>query len=56
MPGLVSADQAASEIIAGLASEAFAINFPKSFVRRMKWLQLMPDNLYFSVTRKATGK
>ena len=56
MPGLVSAEQAAKEIIAGLASESFAINFPKSFVRRMRWLQLMPDRLYFSLTRKATGR
>ena len=54
MPDLITAETAASEIIAGLKTDQFEISFPKSFVRKMKWLKLMPDKLYFTVVKKMT--
>lgn len=56
MPDLVSADVAAGLIMAGLASDDFEIAFPKSFVRKMKLLRILPDRLYFALTRRATGR
>lgn len=55
MPALISAEQAADEIVAGLAGGGFEIHFPKRFSRFLKLLGLLPYRLYFSLVRKATG-
>jgi len=55
MPALISAEQAAEDIVAGLASGAFEIHFPKRFTRLMKLLRLLPYRWYFPLVRKATG-
>ncbi len=55
MPNLISADEAAREIIAGLRAGEFEIHFPKAFTRKLKLLRMLPYRLYFSLIRKATG-
>ena len=54
MPSLIDAEQAAFEIRRGLEQDSFEIAFPKPFVRRMKFLQMIPYRLYFYLTRKMT--
>jgi short-subunit dehydrogenase len=55
MPGLISAEAAAREIIAGFASGGFEMHFPKRFTRWMKLLRLLPERLYFRAVRAITG-
>lgn len=55
MPGLISAETAAREIIAGLESRDFVIQFPKSFTRRMRWLRWLPDRTFFRLVGARTG-
>jgi NAD(P)-dependent dehydrogenase (short-subunit alcohol dehydrogenase family) len=55
MPALISAEEAASQIIAGLASGRFEIHFPKRFTRWLKLLRLLPYGLYFRLVRRLTG-
>ena len=55
MPELITAKQAADEICRGLASNQFEIAFPKSFARKMKWLKIMPTDMYFSLVKRMTG-
>ena len=55
MPGLISAGTAAREIITGLASRDFVIQFPKSFTRKMGWLRWLPDRTFFRVIGARTG-
>jgi len=55
MPNLISAEEAAGEIIEGLRAGDFEIHFPKAFTRKLKFLRLLPYRLYFPLIRKATG-
>jgi short-subunit dehydrogenase len=55
MPHLISAEEAAREILAGLRRGKFEIDFPRAFTRQLKLLRLLPYRLYFSLIRKATG-
>jgi NADP-dependent 3-hydroxy acid dehydrogenase YdfG len=55
MPALITPDQAATEIVAGLNSERFEIHFPKRFTRLLKFLRLLPYGLYFPLIRRITG-
>jgi short-subunit dehydrogenase len=55
MPALISAEEAASQIIAGLASGRFEIHFPKRFTRWLKLFRLLPYGLYFRLVRRLTG-
>lgn len=55
MPSLVSADEAAHQISAGLKSQAFEITFPKRFTLMMKLLRLLPYGLYFRLVNRFTG-
>jgi len=55
MPALITAEQAAREIIAGYARGEFEIHFPKRFSIFLKLLRLLPYKLYFSIIRKSTG-
>lgn len=56
MPDLITAKQAADEIIKGLAKSQFEIAFPKGFARKMKWLTLLSNDVYYKLVSKATGK
>ena len=56
MPALITPEQAAADIIDGLASGAFEIHFPKRFTRVMKLLALLPYWLYFPLVKRMTGE
>jgi len=55
MPALITAEQAASEILNGWARGAFEIHFPKRFTGWLKFMRHLPYTLYFPVVRKFTG-
>ena len=55
MPDLISSDVAADHIIQGLQQDIFEISFPKSFVRKLKFMRLLPSHLYLRLTSKITG-
>jgi len=55
MPNLITAEEAASEIVGGLRAGRFEIHFPRAFTRKLKLLRLLPYRLYFALIRRATG-
>lgn len=55
MPGIIGADEAAREILAGLRTSRFVIRFPRGFTRMMSWLRWLPDRSYFRVVAARTG-
>jgi NAD(P)-dependent dehydrogenase (short-subunit alcohol dehydrogenase family) len=55
MPALIEADEAAREILAGIARGEFEIHFPKRFTRVLKWLNLLPYRAYFPLVHRITG-
>lgn len=55
MPGLISAEKAAGEILAGLKTDQFVIQFPKHFTRKMGMLRWLPDRTYFKLVGARTG-
>ena len=55
MPNLISADEAAQAIVAGLRAGDFEIHFPRAFTRKLKFLRLLPYRLYFPLIRRFTG-
>jgi len=55
MPNLISAEEAAEAIVAGLGAGDFEIHFPRAFTRKLKLLRLLPYRAYFFLIRKITG-
>lgn len=55
MPALVSAGEAAREIVRGIGRGRFEIHFPRRFTRLLKLARLLPYSLYFRLARRATG-
>jgi NAD(P)-dependent dehydrogenase (short-subunit alcohol dehydrogenase family) len=55
MPALISAEEAAREIIRGFAAGRFEIHFPKRFTLWFKFMKLLPYRLYFLAIHKFTG-
>ncbi len=55
MPGLMTPEAAAQEILRGWRKGEFDIHFPKGFTRWMKTLRLLPHRAYFAATRRFTG-
>ena len=55
MPHLITAEEAADAIAAGLEAGDFEIHFPRAFTRQLKLMRLLPYRLYFYLVRKATG-
>ena len=55
MPDLISSQTAAKLLLEGLGSDRFEIAFPKRFVRKMKWLRMLPANSYLKLIAKFTG-
>jgi len=55
MPNLITAEEAAREIVAGLEAGDFEIHFPRAFTRKLKLMRLLPYRWYFALVRKATG-
>lgn len=54
MPHLISAEQAATAILAGLVAGEFEIHFPKAFTCQLKFLRILPYGWYFALVRRAT--
>ena len=52
MPFLIGVDEAVDRILAGLAGRAFEIAFPSRFALLMKLLRILPDSVFFAVTRR----
>ena len=52
MPFLISVDAAVEHIVRGLGSSRFEISFPRRFALIMKFLRILPDRLFFAVTRR----
>lgn len=52
MPALITADEAAKEILAGIQAGEFDIHFPKRFSRFLKFLRILPYPLYFWIVRR----
>lgn len=55
MPALISAEQAAEEVVRGWEAGQFEIHFPKRFTLWMKALRHMSDSLYFMLVRRSTA-
>ncbi|MGV3628715.1 MAG: SDR family NAD(P)-dependent oxidoreductase [Betaproteobacteria bacterium] len=55
MPALISAEEAAREIIAGFSRGNFEIHFPRRFTLWLKLLRLLPYRWYFALVHKGTG-
>ena len=55
MPDLISADEAASQIVQGLKGANFEISFPRRFITIMKIMRLLPYAAYFSILNRRTG-
>lgn len=56
MPFLMPVERAVDRLIAGLASHAFEITFPRRFALLLKSLRLLPYLLYFPLIRTRTGQ
>ena len=52
MPALITADQAANEILSGLEKGEFDIHFPKQFSGFLKFLRILPHPIYFWIVRR----
>lgn len=52
MPALISAEEAAREILKGIQEGEFDIHFPKRFSRFLKFLRILPYPLYFWIVRR----
>ena len=55
MPGLISAPQAARDILAGMERGEFHIHFPRRFTNWLRLARLLPYRWYFSLIHKVTG-
>lgn len=55
MPALISADEAALQMLRGWTRGHFEIHFPKRFTWPMKLLALLPFRIYQAIVRKGTG-
>ena len=52
MPALISAQEAATEILSGIENGEFDIHFPKRFSRFLKFLRILPYPVYFWIVRR----
>jgi NADP-dependent 3-hydroxy acid dehydrogenase YdfG len=55
MPALITPDQAANAILAGLEAGRFEIAFPKRFTNWLRVLRLVPYRIYFAAISRFTG-
>jgi short-subunit dehydrogenase len=55
MPALISAEEAAEDIVKGLRAGKFEIHFPHRFTNTLKLLRILPYSWYFALIRKSTG-
>ncbi len=55
MPALISATEAAAEMIDGIERGQFHIHFPRRFTNSMRLARLLPYRAYFWLIHKVTG-
>jgi NADP-dependent 3-hydroxy acid dehydrogenase YdfG len=55
MPFLMSPEDAATRIVAGLKRPAFEIAFPRRFALLLRLIGMLPDRAYFAAVRRMTG-
>jgi NAD(P)-dependent dehydrogenase (short-subunit alcohol dehydrogenase family) len=55
MPGLMSPEEAAREIVTGWEAGRFEIHFPKRFTLWLKAMRFLADGAYFTAIRRSTG-
>jgi len=55
MPALISADEAAQRILAGLAAGEFNIHFPRRFTGFLALLRHLPRRAWFAIVSRTTG-
>ena len=55
LPALITAEEAAADIIKGLRAGKFEIHFPRRFTNTLKLLQILPYRWYFALIHKSTG-
>ena len=55
MPALISAEEAAEEMIKGFEYGKFEIHFPRRFTFWLKLLRLLPYRIYFPLVHRFTG-
>ncbi len=55
MPALMTAAQAAAEMVDGIEGGQFHIHFPKRFTNSMRLARLLPYRMYFWLIHKVTG-
>lgn len=55
MPQMITADEAAEEILRGWARGRFEMNFPRQFTFWMRLLRHLPDAWFFATVRRVTG-
>lgn len=55
MPALISAENAAQELVRGIERGEFNIHFPKRFTNWLRLLRLLPYRWYFWLIHKVTG-
>lgn len=55
MPALMTAEEAARELLRGIERGRFHIHFPKRFTNTLRLARLLPYRLYFWLVRKVTG-
>lgn len=54
MPMMITAEEAAKDIVAGLTSSQFEIHFPKRFTFILKFMRILPYWLFFKVSSRFT--
>ncbi len=52
MPGLMTPEQAAGRIVAGIGGKGFEISFPRRLVWPLKLLRCLPYSLYFRIIER----
>ena len=52
MPFLMEVEDAAAQMIKGLASNRFEVTFPRRFTWILKFLRILPYSMYLGLTRK----
>lgn len=55
MPGLMTPQQAADAIVAGLAKGRFEIRFPRGFANLLRMISRLPYRIRFALLSRATG-
>ncbi len=56
MPFLISAEQAAEEMLKGIQNKDYEIHFPKRFTYFLKFLRILPIGLYHYIIKKTVKK